>query len=246
MADDIFFEPDPYCSSPHTQSSGASPTGKPKDDFTTPPLAPYTLFYLSITSPHTDTHLFHGPYTSFAHLLPYIDSVVSNSPSAIDKLEALRSIRDVWGAEEPNHEFASRGFGTFVVEGQRGVYTVLRVVREVNRSVYEELPSPVYVVTSHGPLTHASEGYAGTTQLVGAFVGRKEARHKADQTMRELVRGKEGVKRNEDWERGNGGGMLVAMTTKERWEVRIAYEDQVLKRAKEGLEMDGESVGWRF
>jgi hypothetical protein len=246
MTDDIFFELDPYCSSPQTSGSAMSIAGKPKDDFTTPPPAQYTLFYLSVTTPHTDTHLFHGPYTSFSHLLPLVESIVSNSPSAIDKLDALRSIRDVWGAEEPNYEFASRGFGTFVVEGQKGVYTVLRVVREVNRSVYEELPSPVYVVTSHGPLTHANKGYVNMTQLVGAYVDLEEAREGADQAMRELVWGKQAVNRSGDWERGKGGGMLVAMTSMERWEVRIGYEDQVLKRAKEGLEREGENIGWRF
>jgi hypothetical protein len=40
--------------------------------------------------------------------------------------------------------------------------------------------------------------------------------------------------------------VLMAMTAEERWEIRIGYEDEVLKRVREGLERDGGSVGWRF
>jgi hypothetical protein len=39
---------------------------------------------------------------------------------------------------------------------------------------------------------------------------------------------------------------LMAMNSVARWEVRIAYEDEVHKRAKEDLDREGGYVGWRF
>mgnify|MGYP003624081644 CR=1 FL=1 len=247
---DLYFEPDPF--SPAPSLFVRTTTTKPPDTFTTPPLAPHTIFYLSVTTPHTDAYTLHGPATSFAHLLPRIEEIVSNSPKAIDKLGMLREIEDVWGDTEPNYEFAERGFGTFVVEGQRGVYTVLRILREVNKDVCETLPSPVYTVTAHGPLTQVSPGVggftgnAGSAVLVGTFVGRREAREKAQEVMGGFIKGVKGVTVTENWELGKGGGMVMAMGAGVRWEVRIGYEDQVLKRAREGLERDGERVGWRF
>jgi hypothetical protein len=121
MSDFIFFEPDPYTTKPAVPSSAPTSTTKPHDIFTTPPLAPHTLFYLTIIAPHTESFLVHGPYTSFTHVLPLIESSVSNFPRAIDKLTALRRTRDVWGVSTPNPDFAERGFDTFVVDGQRGV-----------------------------------------------------------------------------------------------------------------------------
>ncbi|KAH7083907.1 hypothetical protein FB567DRAFT_605001 [Paraphoma chrysanthemicola] len=247
---DLYFEPDPF--SPTATLSVRSLPTKPADVFTTPPLAPNTIFYLSITSPHTDTHTLHGPATSFQHLLPRILDIVSNSPKAIDKLDMLREIEDVWGEKEVNLEFAERGFGCFVVDGQRGVYTVLRVLREINKDVYDTLPSPVYTVTAHGPLKQVApgvgefKGMAGSSVLVGTYVGRREAREKAQEVMAGFVKGLKGVTLTETWEQGKGGGMVMAMGSGVRWEVRIGYEDQVLRRAREELEREGESVGWRF
>jgi hypothetical protein len=31
-----------------------------------------------------------------------------------------------------------------------------------------------------------------------------------------------------------------------RWEVRVKYEDEALKRAREGADAEGAGVGWRF
>lgn len=219
---------------------------KPTDAFTTPPLSPHTLFYLAIIAPHTDTHDIYGPVTTFSHLLSRIEDIVSNSPRAIDKLEAIRNIEDVWGDKEENVEFSERGFGTFVVEGQRGVYTVLKILREENKAVREELPAPVYVVTAHGPLANDT-GYVATTRLVGSFVGQKEAKKAAVEAMDAMVLGKKVSKRSEYWgKESKGGGMLMAMGAARRWEVRIAYEDQVHKRAKEEAEREGGRVGWRI
>ena len=152
----------------------------------------------------------------------------------------------MWGEKEANLEFAERGFGTFVVEGQRGIYTVLKILREENRAVREELPAPVYVVTAHGPLVN-DVGYVATTRLVGAFVGQQDAKRAALGAMEGLVEGKKVSKRSEYWgKESKGGGMLMAMGAARRWEVRIAYEDQVHKRAKEEVEREGGKVGWRI
>lgn len=240
MTDEIYFA---STNSTYTPTSPPLPT----DDFTTPPLLPNTIFYLATIAPHTDTHTITGPVTSFTHLLPAIESTVNNSPSAIDKLDALRTIEDVWGDTEPNWDFEERGFTTFVVKGQRGTYTVLRILREENPDVFANLPCPVYTITTHGPLNSEGKGYADRTKLVGSWVERKDAREVAEKCMGEMLEGEEGVKRSEDWGLvGKGAGILIGMTAEKRWEVRIAYEDQVLKRAKEGMERKGEYVAWRF
>lgn len=246
MSDELYLEPNLF-SSPQSSFTRTKSSSKPNDDFSTRPLGPNTIFYLAIIAPHTDTYQVLGPVTTFSHLLPKIEDIVSNSPKAIDKLAAIRSIEDVWGDSEPNLEFAERGFSTFVVDGQRGVYTVLKILREENEAVKEELPSPVYTITTHGPLSHKGEGYVATTKLVGSYVERAEAKGAAEKAMRDLVKGEKGLKESEDWGReSKGGGMLIAMNSETRWEVRIGYEDEVHKRAKEELERDGEKVGWRF
>jgi hypothetical protein len=248
MSDDVYFEPSPNSSTrPSSYSILNSSSSKPADEFSTPALRPNTIFYLATIAPHTDTYSILGPTTSFQHLLPKVNDVVSNSPKAIDKLEALSTIENLWGGTEPNHDFNERGFGTFIVDGQRGVYTVLKILREVNEAVFEELPSPVYTVTVHGPLTHDNKGYVKTTRLVGSFADRKEAKVAAEKEMRELVKSEKGIKQSEDWGcDGKGGGILMAMNSEAGWEVRIAYEDQVYKRVKEELERGGRTIGWRF
>ncbi|KAH7384322.1 hypothetical protein DE146DRAFT_770089 [Phaeosphaeria sp. MPI-PUGE-AT-0046c] len=228
----------------------------PTNDFSTTPLGPHTIFYLAITTPHTDTYVLHGPVTSFSHLLPTIKSTVSDSPSAIDKLDALSSTTDVWGAPTPNKAFSERGFTTFVVNGQRGTFTLLEVLREENKPVFDTLLAPVYTVSAHGPLAHTPDylgrvGVAETSKLVGSFVRRDEAKEAAGKAMEELVKGEVGVKRSEHWGRersglGVGGGVLMAMNGEGRWEVRVAYEEEVMKRVREGSEMRGERVGWRI
>jgi hypothetical protein len=262
MADDLHFEPD-HTAPARTKADVVASLStlkytKPTDEFSTAPLSPNTIFYLLIIVPHTDTYTLHGPVTSFSYLVPKIKSIVSNSPKAIDKLDALRSIEDVWGDTEPNHEYAERGFGTFIVEGQRGVYTVLQVLREENAAVYAELPSPVYTVTRHGPLIHSvtsassttiakkAKGYVNTSKFVGTFVERKDAKSAAQEAMKEMTEGVEGLKFTENWHEGKGAGVLMAMSPSLVWEVRVGYEDQVLKRAREGSERNGGSVGWRF
>lgn len=238
----------------------SQPPDKPADDFTTYPSTPTTVFYLAVIKPHTDTYSVHGPVKKFTHLLPQIQDIVSNSPSAIDKLTLLsEGEEDVWGEREKNRDFEENGFGTFVVEGQRGVFTVLKIFREVNGEVHGALPAPVYTVIASGPLTMAPTylqqvqvggkptGYAATTRLVGSFVDRSAAQSSARQTMGGLVDGVSGVTRTETWEKGSkGGGLLMAMSLGSMWEVKIVYEDQALRRAREGLDREGEQAGWRF
>jgi hypothetical protein len=247
MSEEVYFEPNPFESN-KSASSSTKVMAKPNDDFSTTPLTPFTIFYLAIIKPHTDTYEILGPCTSFSHLLPKISEIVSNSPKAIDKLEAIRFISDVWGDKEANEEFAERGFGTFVVDGQRGVYTVLKVLREENKEVRDELPSPVYTITTHGPLTHkGNKGLVATTKLLGSFVNQAEAKGAAGKAMRDLVRGEKGLKESEDWgKESKGGGLLMAMNAEHRWEVVVRYEDEVHKRRKEEGDRGGEDISWRF
>lgn len=125
---------------------------------------------------------------------------------------------------EPNHEFEERGFTRFVVEGQRGTYILLEVLREENQAVCEGLPAPIFVVTAHGPLSHVPNslghsGMAKTSRLIGAFVHREEAKEAAERAMEGLVQEEKGVKRTEHWGdsgrkeggRGKAGGVLMAM-----------------------------------
>ncbi|KAF1846939.1 uncharacterized protein K460DRAFT_352135 [Cucurbitaria berberidis CBS 394.84] len=253
----------------HFEELALSPTGKvnagplttylkPKDAFTPPPCTPDTIFYLATIAPHTDSYLLQGPVKKFAHLLPQIQDIVSNSPSAIDKLASLQEMEeDIWGEVEKNAQFEQDGFERFVVEGQRGVYTVLEVLRERNEEVKNVLPAAIYTVIAAGPLTTPSSytsaavagtpsGYAAMTRLVGSFVDRGAAQTAARHIMLQLVDGVAGVTRTETWGAGGkGGGLLMAMCPGKMWEVKVVYEDQALRRAREGLDMEGEKVGWR-
>ena len=232
---------------------------RPADDFRPLTLSPSSVLYLAITTPHLDRYEIHSPTTSFSHLLPKIVELASDSPSALDKLEALQySAPDVWGEREKNPTFEKDGFTTFVIEGQRDTYTVLEVLREQNPRVREVLPAPVYIVTRHGPLVHTfsgvgfkmkvgvAKGVAATSTLVGSFVERRDAQTAARIAMDLLVGSEEMVSRIEEWGKDEGGGVLLAMGCGKRWEVRVQYEDEVLRRAREGADAEGAGVGWRF
>ncbi|KAF2632910.1 hypothetical protein BU25DRAFT_470947 [Macroventuria anomochaeta] len=252
---DIFFH------DPSPNSSDAQPFKytKPADDFRLLSLSPSSVLYLAVITPHKDKYEIHGPVSSFDQMLPKIEEIASDSPSALDKLEALQySAPDVWGEQEKNTDFEKEGFTTFVVDGQRGTYTVLEILREQNPKVRETLPAPVYTVTRHGPLIHTfsgvgvktkvdvAKGVAATSTLVGSFVERKDAKTAAKVTMDMLVGGEGMVSRTEDWGKGEGGGVLLAMGRGKRWEVRVQYEDEALRRAREGADTEGAGVGWRF
>lgn len=251
---DIYF--DDLCPSPN--KSQPYKCTKPTDDLHSLPSSKNLVLYLAVITPHTDRYEIHGPAPSFAHLLPKIKDLCSDSPSALDKLEALQyTPADVWGERVENAKFADEGFTKFVVEGQRGTYTVLEILREENADVRGVLPASVYTVTRHGPLVYTytglgmktkigvAKGVAATSTLVGSFVERKEAQAAARTTMDSLV-GKEKVSRIEHWGADEGGGVLLAMGVGERWEVRVQYEDDALRHAKEGADAEGANVGWRF
>lgn len=267
MAEEVFFEESLGSS---TSPMVSPPVYKKPDDSLYPPApAPHTTFYLSTIRPHTDTYTIVGPVTHFSHLLGEVMAIVSNSPAAIDKMEALRETKDAWGdTYEVNEAFETNGFDTLVVAGQRGIYTVLKIERRVDERVYEHLPAPVYTVISAGPLRqpglsvalasgrkYAAEmgvekpqGYAATTRLLGSFVERSEAMRAAQGAMQALLQGQSGVRTTENWDtRGKGTGVLMAMDTAgSMWEVRVVYEDQALRRAREGLDLEGAQTGWRI
>lgn len=255
--DDLFFD-DP---SPPPAKGQPYKYIKPTDNFR--PLIPSAtqVLYLAVITPHTDKYEIHGPAPCFSHLLPKISSLCSDSPSALDKLESLQySAPDVWGETAPNPAFEKEGFTTFVIDGQRGTYTVLEILREANTRVRDVLPAPVYTVTRHGPLVHKysgvggkaklqkAEGVAATSTLVGSFVKKKDAQRAARMTM-DLLVGEEKVSSIEDWGKDGkdgSGGVLIAMGFGKRWEVRVQYDDEALRRARESADAEGADVGWRF
>jgi hypothetical protein len=257
MDNDIFFyDPSPLPSNPNPNPLKYT---KPADDFRPLQTSTSSVLYLAVTTLHTDSYEIHGPVASFDQLLAKIEEIASDSPSALDKLEALQyTAPDVWGEREKNPNFERDGFTTFVVEGQRGTYTVLDILREQNPGVREVLPAPVFTVTRHGPLIYTfsgvglktklgvAKGVAATSMLVGSFVERKDAMTAAKVTMDMLVAGEVKVSRTEDWGKDGGGGVLLAMGNGKRWEVRVKYEDEALKRAREGADAEGAGVGWRF
>lgn len=220
----------PPNNAPFTLLTEAPPPPKPTDIFTTPPLQPHTLFYLTHTVPHTSSFTVYGPTTNFPALIPRLESIVSNSPRAIDKLDALRYIVDVWDESEPNAEFEERGFQKFIVEGQRGTYSILEIVREVNRSVYEEVRAGeralVYVVSNHGPISmtgKGEKGYVETSAVVGSYVDIDEAKGTARTVLKGMIEGVEGVKENEIWGL-DGSGVVCALGSGVKWEVKVRSE----------------------
>ncbi|KAL1606183.1 rRNA-processing protein EBP2 [Paraconiothyrium brasiliense] len=156
------------------------------DDDLTPPAAPAdTIFYLTISTPHTDAFEWHGPYATFAQIPPI---VCAHAPSTDKKLEKV----------------GKHGFTKIVVveNEQQGKFTVFESVTKINQDVRSMLPNPVFTVTSAGPILHKicsftgkleAEGAKGwstkalSSRIVGTYIDRKEARRAADQTMRDLL-----------------------------------------------------------
>ncbi|CAE7020627.1 hypothetical protein CFE70_002893 [Pyrenophora teres f. teres 0-1] len=256
MSEQVLFNPEPFNPSVVVKPPT---TGfqRPTDRLTVPPVNPDTIWYLAVIKPHMDTHEIIGPVTAFKYLLPKIQDVVSNSPRAIDKLEELMEIEDMWGEREKNLEFERSGFERFIVEGQRGVYTVLKIMREINKKVFEILPAPVYTVISLGPLEQGKKsgkgqytkpkGFAETTTLHGSWSDRESAVKMARVVMEDLLSEEPYTKSTEVWEKGNGnkgGGMLMAMNGTYMWEVKVIYEDQAIKRAMEEAGRDGKGKVW--
>jgi hypothetical protein len=135
MSKEVFFEGDAEVLPFTTPTTPTTTLQKPSDSLDVPAAAPSTIWYLSITKPHVDSHDIIGPTKAFRHLLPRIEAIVSNSPTAIDKLAQLKETEDMWGETEPNEHFFNNGFEVFIVEGQRGSYTILKMIREINKSL---------------------------------------------------------------------------------------------------------------
>ncbi|KAF1949661.1 hypothetical protein CC80DRAFT_555132 [Byssothecium circinans] len=140
-----------------------------RDDFTSPSLLPHTIYYLTVTTPSTDSWHYHGPVATFAALIPYIEHAIHQSASkaALTKWKALlhrdRTRASTWQQNEWGHfvlpergpSITETGITRLVIPAQgfqkeEGVETVLEVVREVNEEVVEVLPAPVYTVSHHG------------------------------------------------------------------------------------------------
>ncbi|KAF2997119.1 hypothetical protein E8E13_004392 [Curvularia kusanoi] len=251
-----------FFSDPSPTSTSTQPLAylKPRDDYHPVPHSTSSIFYLAVTTPHTDTYMLHGPVRSFSALLPTITALASDSPSALDKLENLSySAPDVWGNRTTRASFLTHGFRTLIVDGERGTYTVLQVLTEENAGVKDVLPAPVYTVTRHGPLVYAydglgakarlgaARGVAASSELVGCFAERKEAVSAARKAMDGMVEGERKVNRIENLgKHGEDGGMLLALGNGVRWEVRVKYDSEVLKIARESAEKEGAGLAWRF
>ena len=234
---------------------------KPVDELAFIDVEPNTIWYLSIIRPHIDSYELIGPAKAFRHLLPQIEDVVSNSPPAIDKLAVIKEKPndDFLFEDDEDEEFLEKGFDTFIVEGQRGVYTVLKITREINKDVFDILPAPVYTIVSAGPLAHAKlpaftslsskfeaskpKGYAATTKLHASYVDRADAKEDAEHIFTVLLLDTEDVKQTKKWEKGTkGGGILIGMNASSMWEVKMIYADDPIGRAQE--EADREHDGF--
>ena len=140
----------------------------------------------------------------------------SSSPPGLDKIENLAGVDGEWENRVENVAFTNNGFHTMVLEGQRGVYTVLEVVTVENAEVKALLPAPVYTVTRHGPLVNtfplvnsflgeggkpnvgAAKGRAAASALVGCSAEKNDALEAARSAMDRLVEGVEGLARTEE------------------------------------------------
>ncbi|KAH7139089.1 hypothetical protein B0J11DRAFT_35236 [Dendryphion nanum] len=198
---------------------------------TNPPATnpPATIFYLTSKTPHIDSFSFYGPTSTFAALLPQIHSLTTSSPHAIRKLHLLRS--------SPTLHFDTLGFTDLIIKRERGSYTHLHIIREVNPPVFYLLPGPVYTVSAHGPLRHdmgtalrtvmggRPGGWAENSRVVGSFVDVEPAKERAREVLGEMLEGELGVMVSEADEKGGKGRWVFwGMDATRLWEVRIRYE----------------------
>ncbi|KAF1944750.1 hypothetical protein EJ02DRAFT_463841 [Clathrospora elynae] len=221
------------------------PSSSPRNPSPSPPRLP-TPSSISRSSNSMSTAM-----TSLARsrrsntLIPKIQTVVSNSPSAIDKLEDLTNTEDLWGAREKNESFEKGGFECFVVEGQRGKYTVLKTIREVDHDAFDNLPALVYTVIST-----VRQSQSGTRQQLAWWEALWTALlHRTPlerNTINHLVANEKKVVVTENWVAGGKeGGVLMAINAGLWWEVKVEYEDKALNRAMEAAERGEERMRWR-
>ncbi|KAJ4356825.1 uncharacterized protein N0V89_004862 [Didymosphaeria variabile] len=123
----------------------------PDNDLTIPAASAGTIFYLTISTPHTDAFEWHGPFPQFSNIL---STVRAHSPSADKKLEKA----------------GKHGFTKLVVveDEEQGEFTVFEVVTEVNQDVRSMLPKSVFTVTSAGPILHDVCSFTGKLEAEGA------------------------------------------------------------------------------
>ena len=189
-------ETDLHPSSAHALDP-ASLFDKKHDNFSAPPVAPGTIFYLVTAHLPDDKWELHGPAIEFTTLLPTVKKLVRGHPRAQGKLEyALNG--NVYPASELEQTvcdgenekamaqkrkrmFLERGF-TILYLHENDKKTEIRVIREVNAAAKHMLVKlPIYTVTRHGPLMHDIDpqtgkvrsghpkGRAQTSEIVGSF-----------------------------------------------------------------------------
>ncbi|KAF2734138.1 hypothetical protein EJ04DRAFT_437813 [Polyplosphaeria fusca] len=207
----------------------------PMDDYDTPSTElPHTVYYLTVTTPHTDSFTIYGPKSSVLEHKGKIIELISNSPAAIKKYEKLRAVKGQKHLDE-------LGFHTLVIPQERGTHTVLQLVRESNKPIHSALhstQSPIYLVTARGPLVYdlggtnrtvvsgRLKGFAVTSRMVSSFNSLKAGKAAARKAMGVLLQQgtvdamKVLMTENEDRD-GRGNWVLMAMDAMRVWEVAV-------------------------
>lgn len=132
----------------------------PDDDLNAPLVSIETIFYLTISTPHTDTWEWQGPFASFDKIISLLRM---HFPMASAKLDQLSKTKKTSG----------NGFTTLVVpdDNDTSRFRVFKVITEPNPAVRSLLPAPVFTVTRAGPLTHDIDAFTGKV-LSSATKGR--------------------------------------------------------------------------
>ncbi|KAF1968191.1 hypothetical protein BU23DRAFT_268119 [Bimuria novae-zelandiae CBS 107.79] len=217
----------------------------PPDDLSTPTVVPGTVFYLTISTPHTDTFEWHGPFTSFTPIIALVSGLVSASPSASTTFAAaLKTVQ-------------KNGFTQLIIPDatRKAVeFMVLRVECELNAKVKGEVEEghSVFTVVRTGPMaldidaltgkvrSGKATGRATTSSIVGSYTARKEARAAAEAAMTSLIENESPRPTPKMSFPANdaGGGLIMAMNTRAKWEVRVFFETNTLRDAAERYDAD--------
>ncbi|KAJ4290328.1 hypothetical protein N0V90_010544 [Kalmusia sp. IMI 367209] len=172
----------------------------PEDDLDFLPMAPGTILYLTVATPHTDAWQWYGPFTKFEDLIKRARMIIKTSPSTKARLKkAMEPCEPILAyTTEPAKE---PGFTQLVLQGAKDKtkFSVLNVVRMANADVHKHLPLNVFTVTCTGPLTHdihatlgtvqsgQAKGRATTSCIIGSYTDRKDALTAAKATMADLL-----------------------------------------------------------
>ncbi|KAF2438344.1 hypothetical protein P171DRAFT_159216 [Karstenula rhodostoma CBS 690.94] len=207
-----------------TRKKSASPP--PDDDLSAPATPKGTILYLTVSTPHTDAWDWHGPFPSFAAILPIAQHLAKDSPTALATLEQVKS----------------KGFTRLVVTDpiEETHFSVLEVLTRFNPDIRATLPKPVFTVSASGPMLHDydavyktvksadAKGKSSTSQIIGSYPSRDTALIAAKATMQELVVNEEDAPHvSAEFPAADaGGGLIMAMNARAKWEVCVFFETE--------------------